>query len=37
MKVALDTDMLSTFARVKRLDVLNRLFEKAILPASVQN
>ena len=37
MKVVLDTDILSTFARVKRLDVLNRLFEKAILPASVMS
>jgi len=35
MKVVLDTDILSTFARINRLDVLNRLFDKVIVPPSV--
>ncbi len=35
MKVVLDTDILSTFAKVNRLDVLNKLFDKAIVSPSV--
>jgi predicted nucleic acid-binding protein len=35
MKLVLDADLLSTFARIKRLDILNSLFEKIILPQSV--
>ena len=35
MKVVLDTDILSTFARIRRLDVLNLSFERIIVPRSV--
>src|SRR5438552_1044262 len=35
MRVAIDADILSTFARISRLDILNSVFEKMIIPASV--
>lgn len=35
MKVVFDTDLLSTFARIDRLQILNSLFEKIIVPPSV--
>ncbi|MGH9918249.1 MAG: hypothetical protein ACRD6W_05180 [Nitrososphaerales archaeon] len=35
MRVTIDADILSTFARVNRLDILESLFEKIIIPASV--
>ncbi len=35
MKVVLDSDLLSTFARIKRFDILNALFDQIIVPQSV--
>ncbi|MFZ1077844.1 MAG: hypothetical protein WAN47_10495 [Nitrosotalea sp.] len=36
MKIVVDTDMLSIFARIGRLDILNKLFEAIIVPPSVK-
>lgn len=36
MRVVADTDILSTFARIKRLDVLKKLFEEVVIPHSVK-
>ncbi len=36
MRVVGDTDILSTFARIKRLDVLKKLFEEVVIPNSVK-
>jgi len=37
MKVVLDADLLSTFARINRLDILNDLFDQIIVPQSVNS
>lgn len=36
MKVVADTDILSIFSRIDRLDILNELFEAIIIPPSVK-
>ncbi|MGI0088413.1 MAG: hypothetical protein ACREBI_10740 [Nitrosotalea sp.] len=36
MKIVADTDILSIFARIGRLDILNELFEAVIVPPSVK-
>jgi len=35
MKLVADTDILSIFARIRRLDVLNNLFSEILVPTSV--
>jgi predicted nucleic acid-binding protein len=35
LRAAIDADILSTFARINRLDILDALFDRVILPASV--
>lgn len=35
MKVVADTDVLSTFARIHRLDILKKLFEQVIISQGV--
>ncbi len=37
MKVVADTDILSTFARVHRLDILKKLFDQITIPQSVKS
>jgi len=37
MRVVADTDILSTFARIRRLDILNELFDEVIVPPSVRS
>ena len=36
MKIVADTDILSTFARIKRLDILNNMFDTVLIPPSVR-
>ncbi len=35
MKVVADTDMLSTFAKIGRLDIRSRLFDEVVVPNAV--
>ena len=35
MKVVLDSDLLSTFARIKRPDILSNLFDRILIPPAV--
>lgn len=37
MKVVADTDIISTFARIQRLDTLDELFDEVIVPLSVKS
>jgi predicted nucleic acid-binding protein len=37
MKVVADTDIISTFAKVGRLDILNELFDEIVIPPSVRS
>lgn len=37
MRVVSDTDILSTFARIGRLDIMDELFEEIMLPPSVRS
>lgn len=36
MKIVADADILSIFAKIKRLDILDKLFKEIIIPPSVQ-
>ena len=37
MKIVADADILSIFAKIKRLDILDRLFKEIIIPLSVRS
>jgi predicted nucleic acid-binding protein len=37
MKVVADTDILSIFAKIRRLDILKKLFDEVIVPPSVNS